>query len=142
MILPLLVTAGCLSDAGPDEATTRRVVADYMQEVWVERRVESIDRYVHPDLIQHNRHLPNGSAALAEFLPVLFGELMPDGEWRILRMMADDDLAAVHSHVIPQPGSLGMVVVDVFRVADDKIVEHWDVSNDVPETTVSGNTVY
>jgi predicted SnoaL-like aldol condensation-catalyzing enzyme len=32
-------------------------------------------------------------------------------------------------------------VVDVFRIAGGLIVEHWDVREDVPETTASGNPV-
>jgi predicted SnoaL-like aldol condensation-catalyzing enzyme len=41
----------------------------------------------------------------------------------------------------PAPAALGMAVVDIFRVEGDKIVEHWDVTTDVPEETVSGNPI-
>ena len=36
---------------------------------------------------------------------------------------------------------LGMAVVDIFRVEEGKIVEHWDVTTDVPEQTASGNPI-
>ena len=35
--------------------------------------------------------------------------------------------------VIRHAGDPGLAVVDIFRVADGKIVEHWDVLQDVPE---------
>lgn len=33
-------------------------------------------------------------------------------------------------------------IVDIFRVENGKIVEHWDVTQDVPERTASGNTMF
>jgi predicted SnoaL-like aldol condensation-catalyzing enzyme len=113
-----------------------------MQQVWVEKRIEAIDRHVAPDLVQHNPDLPNGVAALKSFLPRLFDELMPRLEWHVLRTIAETDLVVVHSHAIPEPGARGMSVVDIFRVANDRIVEHWDLSHDVPGETASGNSIY
>ncbi|MEU9407929.1 hypothetical protein AB0E08_19915 [Streptomyces sp. NPDC048281] len=34
-----------------------------------------------------------------------------------------------------------VVVVDIFRVRDGKVVEHWDVIQPVPETSANDNTV-
>jgi predicted SnoaL-like aldol condensation-catalyzing enzyme len=39
-------------------------------------------------------------------------------------------------------GDRGVAVVDLFRVKDGKIVEHWDVIQPVPEKTASGNTMF
>jgi predicted SnoaL-like aldol condensation-catalyzing enzyme len=36
-----------------------------------------------------------------------------------------------------------MAGVDIFRIDDDgKITEHWDVLQQVPETTASGNDMF
>lgn len=112
-----------------------------MRKVWVEKDVSAIDRFVDPNLIQHNPNLQNGRDALAAFLPRLFGE-MPGLEWRVLRIIAEDDMVVVHSHAVPAADASGTVVVDFFRVAGGQIVEHWDVTQAVPTTTASGNTMY
>jgi predicted SnoaL-like aldol condensation-catalyzing enzyme len=36
----------------------------------------------------------------------------------------------------------GRAIVDIFRVENGKIVEHWDVAQNVPEKTASGNTMF
>jgi predicted SnoaL-like aldol condensation-catalyzing enzyme len=43
----------------------------------------------------------------------------------------------VHHHVIRHAGDPGLAVVDIFRVEGGKIVEHWDVLQDVPEAPVN-----
>jgi predicted SnoaL-like aldol condensation-catalyzing enzyme len=122
--------------------TPKQLVSSYMQQVWVEKQIDAVDRHVATDMIQHNPNLPNGLAALKGFLPKLFGELLPRLEWRVVRTIAEGDLVVVHSHAIPEPGALGMSVVDIFRVANERIVEHWDLSHDVPGETASGNTIF
>lgn len=122
--------------------TPKEIVTSYMRQVWSEKNVAAVDDLVALDLIQHNPDLPDGATALKAFLPKLFGELMPDLEWRILRTIAEDDMVVVHSHAVPAPGALGMSVVDIFRVADGRIVEHWDLSRVVPRTTASGRPIF
>jgi len=120
----------------------KEIVSAYMEEVWVNRKVEAVNKYISADtFIQHNPHLDNGLEALAGFLPHLFNNMMPEGTWEIKRIIAEDNLVVVHSLAKPAPTALGMAVVDIFRVEGNKIVEHWDVTTDVPEKTASGNPI-
>lgn len=120
----------------------KELVQAYMEEVWVNRKVETVGQYISADtFIQHNPHLDNGLEALSGFLPHLFNNMMPEGTWEVKRIIAEEDLVVVHSLAKPAPAALGMAVVDIFRVQNGKIVEHWDVTTDVPENTVSGNPI-
>lgn len=122
--------------------STKELVVAYMQEVWVNRNAEAVSKYVSSDtFIQHNPHLDNGLPALEGFLPHLFNNIMPEGTWEVKRVIAEDNMAVVHSLAKAIPDALGMAVVDIFRVEGGKIVEHWDVTTDVPEKTVSGNPI-
>jgi predicted SnoaL-like aldol condensation-catalyzing enzyme len=58
------------------------------------------------------------------------------------RVIAEGDLVAVHSHYVDAPGERGRAVLDLFRVRDGKIVEHWDAAQDVPESSANGNTMF
>ena len=120
----------------------KEIVSAYMQEVWVNRITEALDTYISADtFIQHNTHLDNGLEALKNFLPHLFSNIMPEGKWEVKRIIAEGDMVVVHSLAKPTPHALGMAVVDIFRLEDGKIVEHWDLSMDVPESTASGNPI-
>ena len=120
----------------------KELVIAYMEDVWVNRNVDALPNYISADtFIQHNPHLDNGLAALAGFLPHLFNNMMPEGTWEVKRVIAENEMVVVHSLAKSTPSALGMAVVDIFRVEGNKIVEHWDVTTDVPSTTVSQNPI-
>jgi len=117
-----------------------QVVRDYLETVWNQGNVAAADTYLDENLIQHNPNLPNGRAALVDFITG-FKQQVPDGEFAIRRLIADGDLVAVHSLFTTDPEDRGTAVVDIFRIADGRIVEHWDVKEPVPETSASGNEI-
>ena len=86
------------------------------------------------DYIQHNPQAGNGLQAVKEF----FASVGPlDVE--VHRVIAEGLLVAVHFN----NKTWNMAGVDIFRFNDDgQIIEHWDVLQQVPETTVSGNDMF
>lgn len=113
------------------------LVTDFMETVWNQGRTESAATYVAAGLLQHNPNLPDGLDALTGLIDMLRGQ-MPQLRFDIRRTAADGDLVFVHSHFTPAPGETGQAVVDIFRVEDGLIVEHWDVHQEIPATTASG----
>jgi predicted SnoaL-like aldol condensation-catalyzing enzyme len=96
--------------------------------------ISMFDELIVEDYIQHNPQVPNGLAAVKEF----FGGFGPvDVETH--RIIAQGDFVAVHAHY----KSFNWAAVDIFRFnTDGKIVEHWDVLQDVPSETASGNDMF
>ncbi len=83
------------------------------------------EAYVAPDLIQHNPNIADGrEAAIAELQGLLSN---PDAHFSIEHMAVDGDLAFVHFKGQIVKDAPGAAVVEIFRLKDGKIVEHWDV---------------
>ncbi len=57
-------------------------------------------------------------------------------------MLSEGDLVSVHAHWVFTPGESGHAVMDIFRLENGKIVEHWDVIRDVPEQLAHSNTMF
>jgi len=51
-------------------------------------------------------------------------------------------LVALHVHSQTTKEERGRAIVDIFRVENGKIVEHWDVIQDIPEKSVNSNTMF
>ena len=60
----------------------------------------------------------------------------------IKRAIADGDLVALLLHSKSTKKDLGLAVVDIFRLENGKIVEHFDVVQSVPEKTANGSTMF
>ena len=59
----------------------------------------------------------------------------PDKSLDVKNAIADGDLVAVHSHVHHKHGDRGAAVIHIFRFENGRIVELWDVGQEVPENS-------
>ncbi|MGW4211339.1 nuclear transport factor 2 family protein [Lentzea sp. NPDC004789] len=120
----------------------KAITVQVLKRLFEDGDVSVVDRYIRPDYIQHNPLAPNGTAALKALAGPLTTQF-PDLKYDIKRVIADGDLVLVHSNVVLTPGTRGSAVVDIFRFdRDGMIAEHWDASQEVPATSVSGNDMF
>jgi predicted SnoaL-like aldol condensation-catalyzing enzyme len=86
---------------------------------------------LHPDFVSHNprvAHDPatgSGRDAFAAFLRSPAGAALLAAGADVRRVVADGDLVAVHNR-IGLPGG-DVAAVDILRVEDGLVIEHWDV---------------
>ena len=119
----------------------KKLVVKAFDQLLVDKDVSAIDRYWGPSYEQHSTNIPNGVDGVKAGLGAYF-KAFPQLEVEPKRVIAEGDLVAVHSHYIPAPGERGQAIVDLFRVRCGKIVEHWDVIQDVPATSANDNTMF
>jgi predicted SnoaL-like aldol condensation-catalyzing enzyme len=98
-----------------------------------------VNQHFDQGYIQHNPKVPNGRDAI----PALISQLTKGFRYEPGMIIAEDNLVMIHGRYTgwgPKP----MVGVDIFRVVDGKLVEHWDVlQEEVPDSaTASGNPMF
>jgi predicted SnoaL-like aldol condensation-catalyzing enzyme len=141
---PALASQSTSSNSRQEECviSAREVVEQFIDLFYRQKKVrQAFEDWVHPDYIQHKPTLPDGREAAVRFLENLL-ERFPDRIFTIHRVIASDDLVAVHYHSQASPEDLGFAVVDIFRVEDCKLVEHWDVVQPVSKESANDNTMF
>jgi predicted SnoaL-like aldol condensation-catalyzing enzyme len=118
-----------MSRTAEEEANLALVVAMF-ENVLVPLDSSRVDDFISPDYIQHHQHVQPGREALKGFLDWARAQ-GDDSEQHLKRAFVDGDHVTLHYHVIRHKGDPGFAVMDIFRVADGMIAEHWDVMQDV-----------
>ena len=86
-----------------------------------------------PDFINHHPGSGKGAAATWKAVSThLFGKY-PQFRVFIKRIAAEGDLVWIQCYTQNTPDDRGNMSMDIFRVREGKIAEHWDIIEAVPE---------
>ena len=140
MIVTLLIPTA-LANATTVEDNKKIVVSFYNLSFVEHKPMEAADRYIGNKYIQHNSHVPDGKKAFTDYF-VPFFKQHPDAKSEIKRVVAEGDLVVLHVLGKKDKSDRGKAVVDIFRVENGKIVEHWDVIQEIPENAANQNTMF
>lgn len=97
--------------------------------------------FVGPRYIQHNPLWEDGFAGLQALVAMLKSDFS-SARSDVKRCFADGDHVILHVHSIRVPGSAGRAIVDIFRLENGLIAEHWDVIQEVPPTSANRNGMF
>ncbi len=123
------------------EEANLKLVLDMFAHVLNPMDSGAVERFIAPGYVQHSQLAPPGRDALKAFLDMIRAQT-PDAVHDVKRAFVDGDHVTVHYHVRRHPGDLGWAVIDIFRVADGLIAEHWDVMQDVVEGGPNPNSPF
>ena len=122
-----------MTTSNTSDANKQLVLAG-IKGVFIDRDPAVLDRLFRDDYRQHNPQIPNGTAAIKGLL----GKLPADFKYEPGLAIAEGDYVFVHGRYLgwgPKP----MVAVDIFRVENGKITEHWDVMQEEVPAAESAN---
>ena len=114
--------------------TNKQIALRALTGAFIDRDPSVVDKYFTADYIQHNPTIPSGPAAIKDLIP----QLPKDFSYEPGMVVAEGDLVMVHGRYVgwgPKP----MVAVDMFRLKDGKVVEHWDVMQEEVPASASAN---
>jgi predicted SnoaL-like aldol condensation-catalyzing enzyme len=138
----LLLGALTAAQAQSETEKNKKIAVAFLTMIFNDHKVEEAFKlYSVPDYKQHNPYAATGAQAAINFLgPYL--KQNPEAKTEIKRVIAEGDLVAIHNNPKANANDRGRAVVDIFRLENGKVVEHWDVVQDIPEKSANSNTMF
>lgn len=93
------------------------------------------------DFVEHSPHIEGGRDGLLKLLEKRYKKY-PELSMSIKRSASDGDLVWLHLHVKHTPDAIGRAAVQIFRMKDGKVAEHWGVGQAIPEESKNTNTMF
>jgi predicted SnoaL-like aldol condensation-catalyzing enzyme len=128
-----------LKDSLNQNASNKKMVADFYQELFGDKNPAAIDQYVGDTYIQHNPSLPDGKDALKKAVAVWF-KGQPKDTVDVKHLGADGNFVYIHTK--SKRGNKTFSILDIFRVENGKITEHWDVMQEVPAKSANAHPMF
>ena len=142
LALATVSAAGAASAAQTaQEKANEQTVRDFYQAAINDKDFDKASKFLGNRYVQHNPTAADGPEGLKGFLTFL-REKFPQSKSEVKRAFAQDDYVILHVHSVREPNTRGRAIVDIFKLENGKVVEHWDVVQDIPEKPANNNGMF
>ena len=113
----------------------KELVATAINEVFNRKNSDAIATYWGDTYYQHDPSGADGQESVHKDLATY-----SDMQWDIKRIIAENDLVLAHCRLTT--GGMDLSRVDIWRVRDGKLVEHWGLMQPVPDEMAHRNGMF
>ncbi|MEM6365726.1 MAG: nuclear transport factor 2 family protein [Planctomycetota bacterium] len=127
-------------DAEVDTEESRRLVMSFYDDVIINGDAAKLGDYLGSNYAQHNPKIADNAEGFLAFFKWLQKENVSLAVHKTHRSIAEGDLVLLQSEgeFAGQPTAF----YDLFRVQDKKLVEHWDVLQQIPNEMAHSNGIF
>jgi predicted SnoaL-like aldol condensation-catalyzing enzyme len=141
ILLALASTSAVAATSEAQQEANRKAVLAFYEKGLNQKDVDGALAYVGDRYVQHNPNAADGPEGFRKFIGFL-REKFPNSHSEIKRSFVDGDYVILHVNAVREPGTKGNAIVDIFKLENGKIVEHWDVVQPIPDNPANSNTMF
>ncbi|KIU51616.1 MULTISPECIES: nuclear transport factor 2 family protein [Bradyrhizobium] len=141
LLLALASSSAMAATSEAQQEANRKAVLAFYEKGLNQKDADAALAYVGNRYVQHNPGAADGPDGFRKFIAFL-REKFPNSHSEIKRSFVDGDYVILHVHAVREPGTRGNAIIDIFKLEDGKIVEHWDVVQPIPENPANSNTMF
>jgi predicted SnoaL-like aldol condensation-catalyzing enzyme len=138
----LLAAMPCARAANAEQLeTNKKTVTAFEDAALNQKDFDAASKYLGSRYTQHNPNAADGPEGLKAYIAFL-KDKFPNSRSEIKHIFADGDYVIVHDHAVREPGTRGIAIVNIYKLENGKVVEHWDVMQPVPEKPANNNGLF
>ena len=138
----LLTAMSSARAAGVEQLeANEKTVAAFEDAALNRKDFDAASKYLGPRYTQHNPNAADGPEGLKGYITFL-KDKFPNNRSEIKHIFADGDYVIVHDHAVRELGTRGFAIVNIYKLENGKVVEHWDAIQPIPEKAANNNGMF
>jgi predicted SnoaL-like aldol condensation-catalyzing enzyme len=125
----------------PSLEANKKIVQEFYDLLINKKDFVSASKHIRRRYTQHNPLVadgPEGLKAFVDFLKLNY----PEARSEMKRVFAEGDYVLLHVHSVRVPNTRGRAIIELFMLENGKIIEHWDVIQEIPEKSANSNGMF
>ncbi|KAH6689136.1 hypothetical protein F5X68DRAFT_255008 [Plectosphaerella plurivora] len=118
----------------------KKIVTNAYQRVFGDLDPSAVDDHFAKDFIQHNPTVADGPDGVKQLIQRLVGEGVEKSTIEFKHVVVEGDTVVLHSRY--KMGGHDWRFIDIYRVENDKLAEHWDAMIQWPESRANDNGLF
>lgn len=120
--------------------SNKRLVTTAYQRIFGDLDITGVDAYMSPDFIQHNPTIADGPEGVKALLQMLITQGVPKQKIAFKHVVAEGDIVFLHTRY--EMAGKEWRFIDIYRIADGKLAEHWDAMMAMPDVRGNNNPMF
>ena len=122
------------------EEKNKQIAITAYQRIFGDLDTTAIDDYISKDFVQHNPTIADGQEGVKALIQMLVSQGVQKQKIEFKHIIAEDDIVILHSRY--EMAGKEWRFIDIYRVADSKLVEHWDAMMQMPDKRANNNLMF
>ncbi len=118
----------------------KQLVTTAYQRIFGDLDSTGVDEFLSKDFIQHNPTAPDGQDGVKGFVQMLISQGVPKQKVEFKHIVAEGDIVFLHSRY--EMAGKEWRFIDIYRIENDKLAEHWDAMMQMPEQRANNNSMF
>ena len=121
-------------------ANNKQIVTTAYQRIFGDLDALAVDEHMSKNFIQHNPTITDGPEGVKQLVQMLASQGVPKQKVEFKHVVADGDIVVLHSRY--EMAGKEWRFIDIYRVEDGKLAEHWDAMMQAPDSRANNNSMF
>ena len=122
------------------EEENKQLASTAYQRIFGDLDLNAIDKYISKDFIQHNPTISDGPDGVRALVQMLASQGVPKQKIEFKHILAEGDIVFLHSRY--EMAGKEWRFVDIYRIENGKLAEHWDAMQQMPDERANNNSLF
>jgi len=118
----------------------KQIATTGYQRIFGDLDITAVDDYMSNDFIQHNPTIADGPEGVKALVQTLVSQGVPKQRISFKHIVAEGNIVILHSRF--EMAGKEWRFIDIYRVKNNKLVEHWDAMMPMPEERENNNPMF